>query len=194
ERTFFGFYAHDSYTPITRVTIAGGGRYDATSEKLHTSFEEIGPPVALSDDSRSDGAWSGDVSLLLRAAPANRSSIETLNFYVNWKSSFKPAAPNLSEGAAAEILDPEHTHSIEGGLKSRLLDRQLDLNVTVFDMTFDNMVVAILGAGGTPELTNAGKQRFQGTEVEARVAPKALAGMALTAGYAYHDARFVQFT
>ena len=194
ERTFFGFYAHDSYTPVPRVTIAGGGRYDATSEKLHTSFEEIGSPVALSDDSRSDGAWSGDLSLLLRAAPAEKSSAQVLNFYVNWKSSFKPAAPNLSEGEQAEILDPEHTHSVEGGMKSRLLNHQLDVNVTVFDMTFDNMVVAILGPGSTPELTNAGKQRFQGAEVETRVAPSALAGVALTAGYAYHDARFVHFT
>ena len=45
------------------------GAYDATSEKLHAQAQEVGGPLEVADDSRSDGAWSGDVSLLFRAIP-----------------------------------------------------------------------------------------------------------------------------
>ena len=194
RRTFFGGYAHDAWTPTPRFTLAGGGRYDGTSEKLHAFGQEVGGPAEVSDDSRSDAAWSGDVSALVRLAPANRPEIEALNAYVNWKSSFKPAAPNLTEAESAEILEPEHTHSVEGGIKSRFWNRQLEINLSAFDLKFENLVVSSLGPGGAPELMNAGKERFKGEEAEVVVAPGALPGLSVALGYAHHDARFVEFT
>ena len=194
RRTFFGVYAHDAWTPVERLTLAGGGRYDNTSEKLHAFGQEVGGPAETADDSRSDGAWSGDISALVRLAPANHPQIEALNAYVNWKSSFKPAAPNLTEAEGAEILRPEHTHSVEGGIKSRFWARQLEINLTAFDLKFENLVVSNLGPGGGPELMNAGKERFKGEEAEVVLAPNAIRGLSLALGYAHHDARFVEFT
>jgi len=37
---------------------------------------------------------------------------DAINAYANWKSGFKPAAPNLQEPEGARILDPEHSHSV----------------------------------------------------------------------------------
>ena len=194
RRTFAGVYAHDTWTPVPRVSLAGGGRYDNASEKLHSFGQEVGGPAETADDSRTDAAWSGDISLLLRAAPANARNLEALNLYVNWKSSFKPAAPNLTEAEGAEILEPEHTHSVEGGIKMRACERQVGLNLTAFDLKFENLVVSQLGPGGGPELLNAGKERFKGEEAELVLSPKALPGFSLAGGFAHHDARFVQFT
>jgi len=61
-------------------------------------------------------------------------------------------------------------------------------------MTFENMVVSILGSGGLPELTNAGEQRFKGIETELRWSPEGMHGSSLAIGYANHSARFVDFT
>ena len=81
---------------------------------------------------------------------------------MNYKSAFKLAAPNLAEAEGAEILDPEWSHSIEGRPQLRAFERA-SLNFSIFQMDLENMVVSILGPGGTPALTNAGHERFRAT-------------------------------
>jgi outer membrane receptor protein involved in Fe transport len=193
RRTFFGMYAHDAWTPVWRATVAAGGRYDATSEALHAQAQEVGGPLEVADDQRSDGAWSGDVSLLFRLVPEGGEGLQAANLYGSLRSAFKPAAPNLTEAEGAEILEPERTRSWEIGAKLRA-SHQLALNASYFDMTFDNMVVSVLGPSGGPALTNAGEQRFKGEEIEASWLPRFAPGASLNVGYAHHDARFVQFT
>jgi iron complex outermembrane receptor protein len=194
RRTFVGVYAHDAWTPRPRVTIAGGGRYDNTSEKLNAFGQEVGFPAVTTTDEQTNGAWSGDLSGLVRLAPSGSSDTEAINAFLNWKSSFKPAAPNLTEAEAAEILDPERSHSVEGGLKLRSLSRQVELEFSMFQMDFSNMVISTLDAGSNPVLMNGGTQRFKGEEINAALSPRALKGVTLRLGYAHHDARFVRFT
>jgi outer membrane receptor protein involved in Fe transport len=197
DRTFLGAYAHDTWTPqgIPALTIAGGGRYDQAKESLHAQAQEqdgVSPPE-IADDSRTDHAWSGDISALVRLVPKPVNHVDAVNAYVNWKSSFKPAAPNLTEAEGARILDPEHTHSIEVGLKTRAFDRQLAFDVAWFDLRFNNLVVPILGSDSLPALTNAGEERFQGIEVSLDAAPNAWRGVSVGLGYAHHDPKFVKF-
>jgi outer membrane receptor protein involved in Fe transport len=197
RRTFTGAYARDEWTPVNALTIGGGARYDNASETLHAQAQEQGPPLGpleVADDHRVDHAWSGDVSGLVRLLRNPTPRLDAVNLYVSWKSSFKPAAPNLQEPEGAKILDPEHTRSLEVGLKTRALDRQVALDASWFDMKFRNMVVSTLDASLNPVLVNAGSERFKGIEVELTVHPNALPGSTLSLGYAHHDARFVQFT
>ncbi len=197
ERTFLGAYVHDSWTPQgqSALTLAGGGRYDRAHEKLHAQAQEQSPgsPLESADDGRTDRAWSGDASALVRLLPAPLHHLEAANAYLNWKSSFKPAAPNLTEAEGASILDPERTHSVEAGLKLRALERQLGLDLSWFDLRFDNLVVPVEGPGSTPLLTNAGRERFRGAEVALDSRPAAIPGLELGIGYAHHDPRFVRF-
>ena len=170
-------------------------RANATEEKLHAQAHELSTgELAVSDDEKTSRAWSGDVSALARLVRAETRAVQAVNPYVAWKSSFKPAAPNLTEAEDAKILEPEHTHSIEGGVKTRWIDRQVSFDVSLFQMTFDNLVVATLGAGGVPALVNAGQERFKGYELDLGFAPDFVHGTTLSLGYAHHDARFVQFT
>ncbi len=195
RRTFLGVYAHDAWTPVRWATLAGGGRWDRTDEALHAFGEEVGFAAAISDDKRNDSAWSGDLSLLVRLLPAaGAGPLGVLNAYGNWKSSFKPAAPNLTEAEDARILDPERTHSLEGGFKGAAYDGQLAFDAAMFQMDFHNLVVSNLDASSNPVLLNAGHERFKGIEVSASVAPKALPGLTLSGGWANHDPRFVEFS
>jgi outer membrane receptor protein involved in Fe transport len=195
-RTYFGFYAHHEWTPVKYFTLSGGGRFDQANEDLDASFEELSVPSPLlrSHDSQNVNDWSGDIAAMVRLLPGGARGIEALNLYGNWKSSFKPAAPNLTEAEDAEILDPEHTHSVEGGLKARVLDGQLALDVSGFQMDFENLVVAILDPSNNPVLVNAGRERFKGWDVSLTAAPRQLPGLSLSGGYGWHDPRFVQFT
>lgn len=193
RRTFFGLYAHDAWTPQRRWTFEGGARLDVTSEELETETDIADVPTKVKDN-REDTDVSGDLSTLVRLLPeggANR--FQTVNLYGSFRRGFKPAAPNLAEAEAAEILEPEHTTSWEVGVKSRAFD-EVALDLSYFDMTFENLVVSNLGLGGGPELTNAGEERFKGFEADARWSPHAIPGTTIEVGYAHHDAKFVDFT
>ena len=61
-------------------------------------------------------------------------------------------------------------------------------------MIFENLVVSIEGADNLPQLVNAGKERFQGMEIEAGYRPSMFPDWSLIAGYAHHDAKYVDFT
>ena len=193
RRTFVGLYVHDAWTPTWRLTLEGGGRFDATSEKLETEADLPSGPTPVEDE-RDDRDFSGDLSALVRLASAQGiEHIETANLYASVRRAFKPAAPNLAEAEAAEILEPEHTTSWEVGFKGRGF-QGLALDLSYFDMRFENLVVSILGPSGLPELTNAGEERFRGIETNLRWSPQELPGTSFDVGYSHHDASFVDFT
>ena len=195
RRTFFGLYVNDEWTPVRWLTFTLGVRYDRVSEALTSTVQEIGMPAPdVAEDSRNDGQFSGGVSALVRVLDKPAEPLDVLNAYVSLKSNFKPAAPNFLEAESARILDPERTRSGEIGIKTRWLEKTLSFDVTFFHMNFENMVVSTLGPGGLPELVNAGEERFQGTELDLAWRPAAMKGLTLAAGYAHHDATFVQFS
>ena len=192
-RVFLGVYAHDAWTPMPQLTLEGGARFDFTSEELETEVDLPGGPVQVKDNKEGSDV-SGDVSALVRLIPEGANGpLHVANLYGSFRRAFKPAAPNLAEAEAAEILDPEHTTSWEVGLKTRAFEG-LAFDVSYFDMKFENLVVSILGTGGGPALTNAGEERFKGEEITLRLAPASLPGTTFEIGYAHHNARFVHFT
>lgn len=195
RRTFVGFYVSDEWTPVSAFTLTAGARYDAVSEKLLAQAQEVGTTrPSVSRDSRSDGQWSGGISGLVRVVSERDGPVNAIHFYAAAKSAFKPAAPNLTEAENARILDPERTRSGEVGLKTRWLDRQLSLNLSVFHVIFENLVVSNVSSSGQPVLLNAGSQRFQGGEVEVGYHPAGIRDLAISGGYAHHDARFIRFS
>ncbi|MFI5119906.1 MAG: TonB-dependent receptor [Thermoanaerobaculia bacterium] len=196
RRTFLGFYANDEWTPWKFLTLTFGARYDRTSESLSAVGQEVGAPAPdVASDSRTDGAWSGGVAALVRIVDRPHASVlNALNVYVSAKSNFKPAAPNLLEAEAAQILEPERTRSGEIGLKSRWAGGALSLEAGFFHMAFENLVVSVAGPDGLPALTNAGEERFQGFEAALTWSPRSLPALSLAAGYAHHDATYVRFS
>ena len=195
RRTFIGFYVNDEWTPVSFLTVTGGARFDRVSERLFARGQEVGDPEAdETRDERSDGKWSGGVAALVRVVSDRPGPVSMIHFYVSAKSAFKPAAPNLTEAENARILDPERTRSGEVGVKTRWMDGQISLDLSLFHMIFENLVVSTLGADGTPALVNAGEERFQGAELEAGYRPASLPSLAVSGGYAHHDARFVRFS
>ncbi len=194
QRTFVGLYVNDQWTPIWWFTLTAGARYDITSETLHVFQQEIGDPnFDVVDQTSHKDAWSGGVAGMFRALQKPAGKLDALNLYVSWKHNFKPAAPNLSEAEAAEILEPETTEGEEVGIKTSWFGNALSFNVTGFHYLFNNLVVSILGPHNEPILTNAGEERFQGVEFELGYALPFLKALQLYGGYAHHDARFVHF-
>jgi iron complex outermembrane receptor protein len=195
RRTFGGFYANDEWTPVPFLTITGGARLDLTSESLVARVHELSEPdTEVSKDSKSFNQWSGGGSILGRIVTDRPGVLNEANLYFSGKTAFKPAAPNLTEAESAQILEPERTVSYEVGVKTRGLDRQLAFEASFFDMTFHNLVTSIVGPDGNPMLVNAGEEKFKGAEFKLGYRPAALPDLALLAGYAHHDAKYVHFS
>jgi iron complex outermembrane receptor protein len=71
--------------------------------------------------------------------------------------------------AAAGPVDPETSKSYEIGFKSRLLDRSMVLNVTAFDVRYEDFQqqgIEFVGGLQNYRLTNVGTVRTRGVEVE----------------------------
>ncbi len=91
-------------------------------------------------------------------------------------------------------IDEEISDAYEAGVKSRLFDNRVQLNVAAYQATYDgfqaNNFITLNGAIIT-NLTNAGTVRTQGVEVDAIAEP--FDGLTLRGSLAYTDAKVRRF-
>jgi len=186
RRDFFGPYASVEWQPLDRLRFDGGVRLNVT----HENRKDADPGEGTSSEfPQTNVRASGSVGAIFTVWQQNQDS---LNLYVNYRDTFKPAAIDFgigeSEGGGegeSTILDPETSRSVEGGIKSRLWNRRLELEASEFLMDFTNLVMAAPDGG----LMNGGKERFKGFEAGGSLfLPH---DVIARAGYSYHDAKFV---
>lgn len=187
-RNFSGLYLQTEWDATPRFHILAGARLNHTVEKRTAGDRELSFPDPGDEGTderkttRASGvlgfnwlAWSeGDKGLWL---------------FADYRNTFKPAALDFGPEAEPDILNSETAKSYEVGIKSRC--GRLELELTGFQMDFENLVVASTSEEGLPELINAGSERFKGAELEARLT---LADSLVAQGtYAWHDAKFRDF-
>jgi iron complex outermembrane receptor protein len=176
QRLFLGAYASTNWRPLDRVTINGGVRLNATSER-HDDIDK------WTRTNRLSGSVGALVSLMEQGPNHVRA-------FANYRNTFKPAAFDFSLVETEEVLKPETSQNYEGGLKVRAAKGRLDLEASVFQMDFTNLVTATI-VNNLPALINSGKTRFKGYELAANAVLSG--GLAARATYSYHDGKFVDF-
>lgn len=96
---------------------------------------------------------------------------EDFNVYASYSTGFRPGAFNLSPTTLDTIpYGMETAENYEIGFKSRLFDRQVNLNVALFYMRQDDMLLAqttSIGGVDRTYLANVGTANTYGVEVEA---------------------------
>src|SRR5262249_18555276 len=148
------------WSPFERVRIDAGLRANITHESRKDA--DGGAGTSASSD-RTDAHVGASIGAMVTAWQHHEDSI---GFFANYRETFKPAAIDFGIGegfAGKQILDPETSRSIEGGIKGRFWDRRAELELSGFLMDFENLVTAV-DIGGLPGLINAGKDRFKGFE------------------------------
>ncbi len=114
-------------------------------------------------------------------------------FYASYENSFRSGGFALAVGR--ETYKPEKIDAYTIGLKNRLLDNKLQLNIEAFYWKYRDQQVThagIDGAGTQSNFTeNVGRSTNKGIEVEAQLMP--LQGTLLTAGVQYLDAKYDSF-
>ncbi|AAK24369.1 TonB-dependent receptor [Caulobacter vibrioides] len=115
---------------------------------------------------------------------------DDLMTYVSWSKGYKTGGwttrltnPQLT----AQPFGEEVATTWEAGFKSKLLDRRLQLNGSVFQTEYDGIQLNFQ-QGTSPTIRNAGDAKIKGVELEAVAVP--LEGLTINASVGYLRARY----
>ena len=121
---------------------------------------------------------------------------EEVNGYAKYAKGFKSGGFNGETLWVEELVNPykpEKLDSYEIGLKTRMFDNRLSLNVAAFwNETKDMQLSVFTAQGGTASyVLNAGKARVRGLEVEANA--QLFDGLNFVGSFSYLDAKYKEY-
>lgn len=193
ETDAYAGFINADYRLGERLTITGGLRY--TVEEKRLDFEQKGfaptgyPDIPRSFDKFTDRDLSPTLSARYEFTP-------DISGYVTVSRGFKAGGwnPDITTQTNTDAIqfEAEKITNYEAGLRTQLLDRRLTLNLTAYRMDYDDLQVSqFLGTNVGFVITNAGKAKVEGAEVELIAQPTSW--LSLRGGGAYNDARYTQF-
>jgi iron complex outermembrane recepter protein len=167
-----------------RLSLSLGGRY--THDSLDYTYDSDTAPGSLfgvlstgvpktNSDSRSNVSYRGSLNFNLN---------DDILVYASYGRGYKGAG---FDALTARLVNPEIPTSYELGVKTKLFDNALRLNVALFDMSFNNFQTQAYN-GLSIIAINAGKLQSRGVEVEASLFP--VNGLTITSALTYNDTAY----
>jgi outer membrane receptor protein involved in Fe transport len=159
-------YVHTELSPIHRLRLDAGVRYDASGYVYDTKLD----PIA-------SGRWRRPADTTVnytRLSPklgATYDVSRSLNLFASYREGFRaPGQSQLfqqgSNTASTVSLRPVTAKSLEGGTRGQI-DGRFIYSVSVYDMHIQNDILTILDAQGAQTTSNAGETRHRGVELSA---------------------------
>lgn len=191
-RSYAGF-AHVVAEVTEGLSLTGGLRYTHEEKDFDARFLINDPsrlifqPATNFAGDRSEGDFSATASVQYEWSP------DVMTF-VTWSRGAKSGGFNAVQTAVARnntTFEPETANSWEAGLRSRLIDRKLLFNVTVFRQSTKDFQTNAFDPVNGFVLTNAGEVRAQGVEWEIQARPSERFSLGMSG--AYTDATFEDF-
>ena len=116
---------------------------------------------------------------------------ENVMLYGSWSTGYKTGGWTTRltnpQGNVAPDFNEEKATTWEGGVKSTLLNRHLQVNAAVFSTKYRDIQLNIQ-VGTSPTISNAGDARIRGFELEVVAAP--VDGLTLNGSVGYVDAKY----
>ena len=197
ETQSYEAFADISFDVTERFELTGGIRYtsDEKTSGLRVEFPEGPSNLTLA------GIFVQDTGGLIEASDdfddvtyriAGKYELsDQINIYANASRGRRPeviTASASNPSAGFTTLDAEIVDAFEAGVKSSLLDNQLNLNASVFYYDYSNFQTTEVNDQGLLEPINAGDATAEGAEIKLSFEPTDT--FALTASYGYNKARF----
>jgi iron complex outermembrane receptor protein len=199
----------DGITPVDIKTYSmfGQGRWNIV-ERL-----ELAAGLRWTDEKRDESPFdprTGAVTLVLtpQIQSKNVSPEVTLTYkpaddltvFGALKQGYKSGSFSIATPPLATVdnsFGDERVRGGEAGLKSRLLDRQLALNVAGYFYNYSGLQVGVISPprNGVPiiQTVNAANARTYGLDLDAAYRPAAIEGMGLNAALNWNHARYLKF-
>jgi iron complex outermembrane recepter protein len=187
------------YRPVEQLEIAAGGRY--TSEKRSDTVINAvnGTPISIRNPQFTSNTFSPEVTVTYEATP-------DLTIFASYKKGYKAGSytltrvPGPTNGVPYDnSFGDEKIEGGEIGLKSRLVDRQLSLNVAGYYYNIKGLQAGVSEAdsivGGLPiaRTLNAGAGRSYGIDLELNYAPRSVPGLQFYGLVNWNKTKFTEF-
>ena len=200
----YAAFGQATFNVTDQLRLIGGLRY--TNERLDARFRRIVPAGALAGVPGLGGPAlnapdldAKDDDLSYKAGAQYRFDDDFM-VYGTYSRGYKGQAINLLNNLSAAtvtsgqyVLEPETVRSYEIGLRSTPFDRRLTFNLTFFHTEFLNFQAQTFDASTTSfALSNAGKLRSRGGELETQYSP--IRALQFTGAVAYADTRVEDFS
>lgn len=189
DSTVKAVYGQFDWTFLPATTATLGARYQ--DEEVAYTFQDIQNAANFAGSS-ADEATTYRIGLRHEFADA-------FMVFASFATGHKGQTYDLTTGfnatrAAAGPVEPETSDSYEIGFKSQLLNRRMTLNLTAFDVKYEDFQqqgIETIGGVQNFRLTNVGTVKTQGVEVETDF--QATSSLRLNAAVAYIDAIIDEF-
>ncbi|KQM21052.1 TonB-dependent receptor [Novosphingobium sp. Leaf2] len=191
-------YGQVIWKVVPQVEVTGGVRY-IHETKDSSFFQPYANPrfAGINYDvtrrlvaNQTFNNWSPEATVAWKVTP-------DINIYGAYKTAYKSGGFSNSSiltpltSADFFTFDPEKARGFEGGIKTMLFDRQLRLNVSLYNFKYTDLQVTYLDSAALSyNSVNAGSARTRGVEVEFDYAPHGLAGFGINGSINYNKADY----
>ena len=185
-------YGQLRWKPTPKLELAAGARwsYEKRSDKPVNLITGVPVPVTIAVPIIETNNVKPEFTATYKPS-------DQLTLFASYKTGYKSGSLNIATGASNGQNNSYGNENVKGwevGLKSRLLNRRLALNLSAYDYHYNGLQVTVLipGANLLPitRTLNAGKARTYGAELEASYRPPQLEGLSLHAILNWNHARF----
>ena len=178
---------------LERLELAGGLRYTDEKRVENPTSLLTGLPTVVPTPELHTRRPSPEVTLTYRPT-------DDLTVFGAWKRGFKSGSFSVATPAVAgkdNSFNDEKVNGGEAGVKSRLLDRQLALNIAGYYYDYSGLQVGVISPpeNGVPviQTVNAATARTYGIDLDAAYRPAAVAGLGFNAALNWNHGRYLKF-
>jgi iron complex outermembrane receptor protein len=182
----FGVYIQDLISITEKFKILAGLRWSWQESQPVTHNLAVNPNVTTNGVKQKDVAFSPKIGLVFQ--PTKNTSL-----FASYSDSF---TPNTGTTVSGDVLDPSIIAQYEVGVKNDFWKGLLSLNVTLYQITNDNLAqTAEFKADGSTNTDTtvkvlSGETKSKGIEVDITARP--IEGLNINAGYSYNDMRYTK--
>ena len=178
---------------VERLELAAGLRW--TDEKRSESpFNYLAnAPTIVPGPEIESKRYSPEVTLTYRPT-------DDLTTFAAWKQGFKSGSFSVATPAVTGVNNAFGDEKVSGGelgLKSRLLEHRLAVNVAAYYYNYDGLQVGVISppVDGLPiiQTLNAATARTYGIDLDAKFRPAAVGGLDLTGAVNWNRGRYLKF-
>lgn len=174
------------------LELAGGARWTDEARTAHVFNYLTNSPITLARP-------RVHASNVAPEATITYTPNEDLTLFAAYKRGFKSGSFSIATVAAADGVDTsfgdEKVKGYEIGVKSRLADRTLFVNLAFYDYRYRGLQVGAIepSTGGVPLIRtiNAGSARAYGVDFDASYHPRGISGLSLNASVNWNHGRYL---
>ncbi len=183
------------WRPVPQIELAGGGRWTHETRRDRQTDLITGAPVItpLAVGKLASSHFSPEATITYKPN-------EDLTLFASYKLAYKSGSYDVTlifAPGANNSFGDEKVQGFEGGIKTRLMDRQLTLDLAGYRYLYSNLQVgAAENSAGVLAIRtlNAASALVYGVDFDAALRPRAIDGLTLRAGANWNHARYRRFT